>query len=127
MAGRTGGTGRVPGIPLQKKGAVSLLRLSKSQRGIVVVSLTLGNGRVLSAHRAAEDQDISSNNSRTVFAHEHYQEVLYGKSQPLLLDWQNKADRASNLQAVLFPFFETTWAAKGKVPRDTAYICRKSH
>ena len=48
-------------------------------------------------------------------------------SQPLLLDWQNKADRASNLQAVLFPFFETKWAAKGKVPRDTAYICRKSH
>lgn len=38
------GTGRVPGIPLKKKGAVSLLRLSKSQRGIVVVSLTLGNG-----------------------------------------------------------------------------------
>ena len=46
MAGRTGGTGRVPGIPLQKKGAVSLLRLSKSQRGIVVVSLTLGNGNL---------------------------------------------------------------------------------
>ena len=67
------------------------------------------------------------NNSRTVFAHEHYQEVLYGKSQPLLLDWQNKADRASNLQAVLFPFFETQWATKGKVPRDTTYICRKSH
>lgn len=63
----------------------------------------------------------------TVFAHEHYQEVLYGKSQPLLLDWQNKADRASNLQAVLFPFFETQWATKGKVPRDTTYICRKSH
>ena len=92
---------------------------------------TCGSGSLLlrlkSYARAAEDQDISSNNSRTVFAHEHYQEVLYGKSQPLLLDWQNKADRASNLQAVLFPFFETKWAAKGKVPRDTTYICRKSH
>lgn len=59
-----------------------------------------------------------------------YHEVITSvvrKTEALLLDWQDKADRASHLQAVLFSFFETTWAAKGKVPRDTAYICRKSH
>ena len=80
-------------------------------------------GRVLSAHRTTEDQNISSYHSRSVAAHEHYQEVLHRKPQPLLLDRENKADRASHIQAVLFSFPETQRATKGEVSRDQTYIC----
>lgn len=55
-------------------------------------------------HRTAKDQDISSDNSCTIATHEHYQEVLYRKPQPLLLDWQDEANRTSHIPAVLFPF-----------------------
>ncbi len=72
-------------------------------------------GSVLSAHRTAQNQNISSDNSCSVSAHEHHQEVLYGKSQPLLLDRENKADRASHIPSILFPFSETERSGKGEI------------
>lgn len=60
MAGRTGRTRELEGFRgflCKKKGAVSLLRLSKSQRGIVVVSLTLGNGGQTCLERMSNEEN----------------------------------------------------------------------